>query len=78
MKGQSNCTNYFSILEAEAELALAKGELARASGCIEQLLGKYDELKLRHLKPGIAEHTGTPDLREIFLSRSDVQLILHA
>ena len=34
-------------------MALAKGELERASLCIDQLLGKYDELKLRHLKPGI-------------------------
>jgi hypothetical protein len=42
-----------SILEAEAELALAQGELARAAHCIDQLLGKYDELKLRHLKPCI-------------------------
>jgi DNA-binding SARP family transcriptional activator/tetratricopeptide (TPR) repeat protein len=42
-----------SILEAEAELALAQRELARAARCIDQLLGKYDELKLRHLKPCI-------------------------
>ena len=138
-----------SILEAEAELALAQIDLERAAHCIDQLLGKYDELKLRHLKPGIlllksrvalaagdkeeahqtlcnalalsdemgahrdvwgmcwalreletdraneacatqykeralnevmliAEHTGTPELREIFLSRPDVQVILNA
>ena len=42
-----------SILEAEAELALAQGELDRAARCAGQLLGKYDELKLRHFKPGI-------------------------
>ncbi len=42
-----------SILQAEAELALAQGELGRAARCIEQLLGRYDELKLRHLKPCI-------------------------
>jgi len=42
-----------SILEAEAELALAQGELDRAADCVEQLLGKYDNMKLRHLKPGI-------------------------
>ncbi len=42
-----------SILEAEAELALAKGELDRAKRCTEQLLAKYDELKLHHFKPGI-------------------------
>src|SRR5207247_3203059 len=41
------------ILSAEAELALAKGELDRAARCIAQLLGKYDELNLRHFKPGI-------------------------
>ncbi len=28
-------------------------ELDRAARCVEQLLGKYDELKLRHFKPGI-------------------------
>ncbi|MBN1453009.1 MAG: AAA family ATPase [Anaerolineales bacterium] len=138
-----------SILEAEAELALAQGESTRAARCIEQLLGKYDELKLHHFKPGIlylksrvalvagnkeeayqtlsdalalsdemgahrevwamcwalseleaewgnktvasklieracnevqfiAEHAGTPKLREIFLSRPDVQLIVGA
>jgi DNA-binding SARP family transcriptional activator/tetratricopeptide (TPR) repeat protein len=138
-----------SILEAESELALASGELDRAKRCVEQLLGKYEELSLRHFKPGIlylqarvelaagtkenayqmltsalalsdemgahrnvwavcwalseletergneafanqynerardevmliAGHTGTPQLREIFLSRSDVQLILNA
>ena len=136
-----------SILEAEAELALAQGELDRAARCIEQLLGKYEELKLRHFKPGIlflrarvelaagnkedahqtlcdaltlsdeigahrevwemcwalsqletergnelaavqlkerarhealwiAEHAGTPELREVFLSRPDVQLVV--
>jgi tetratricopeptide (TPR) repeat protein len=135
-----------SILEAEAELALAQGEPARAAHCIEQLLGKYDDLKLHHFKPGIlylrarvelaagnkeqahqslsealalsdemgahrnvwamcwalsgletergndsraaqikerscdelrfiAEHAGTPELREAFLSRPDVQLV---
>ena len=42
-----------SILEAEAELALAKGELDRATHCVEQLLGKYDEIKLRHFNSGI-------------------------
>jgi tetratricopeptide (TPR) repeat protein len=138
-----------SILEAEARLALARGELARAARCTDQLLGKYDELKLRHFKPGIlylrarvelaaenndqahqtlsdalalsdemgahrevwrmcwalteletergdgavagqllerayrevafiAEHAGSPELREIFLSRPDVQLVLNA
>jgi len=138
-----------SILEAEAELALAKGELDRATHCVEQLLGKYDEMKLRHFNPGIlylrakielaagkkdaahqtltdalkltdemgahrevwemratlgklegqrgnksaavqlkkrarhealwiAEHAGTPELREVFLSRPDVLLILGA
>jgi tetratricopeptide (TPR) repeat protein len=41
------------ILSAEAELALATGELDRAARCIEQLLEKYDELNLRHYKPGI-------------------------
>jgi DNA-binding SARP family transcriptional activator len=41
------------ILSAEAELALAQGELARAARCVEQLLVKYDELNLRHFKPGI-------------------------
>jgi tetratricopeptide (TPR) repeat protein len=136
-----------SILSAEAELALARGELARAARCVEQLLGKYDGMKLRHLKPGvlylwarvalaegnkkeayqalsdaltlsdemgahrevwamcaalgkleaergnesasarlrgracievtfIADHASTPGLRETFLSRPDVQLIL--
>ena len=34
-------------------MALAQGELVRAAECTEQLLGNYDELKLRHLKPGI-------------------------
>lgn len=138
-----------SILEAEAELALAKGELDRAKRCAEELLGKYDELKLHHFKPGIlslrarielaagnkdaahqtlidalalsdemgahrkvremcwalsqletergngsiasqlkeracnevkliAEHAGTPELRESFLSQVDVQLVLNA
>ncbi len=42
-----------SILEADAELALAQGELDRAASCVRQLLGKYEELKLRHFKPGI-------------------------
>jgi len=136
-----------SILQAEAELALAKGELDRAARCIRQLLGKYEELKLQHFKPGvlylqarvelaagnnenahqilcdalalsdemgahhevwemcwalsqletergnesvavqleeraihealwIAEHAGTPELREVFLSHPDVQVIL--
>lgn len=138
-----------SVLEAEAELALAIGEQDRAKRCVERLLGKYEELKLRHFKPGIlflrarvelaagnkeaahqtlsdalalsdemgarrqvwemcwalsqleaergnelvafqmkeractevmsiAEHVGTPELREIFLSRLDVQKILCA
>lgn len=42
-----------SILEAEAELALMQGELDHAADCVEQLLGKYDDMKLCHLKPGI-------------------------
>ncbi len=42
-----------SILEAEAELALAKSEFKRAARCVEQLLEKYDKLKLLHFKPGI-------------------------
>ncbi len=138
-----------SILEAEAELALAQGELDRAARCVHQLLGKYEELKLQHFKPGvlylqarvelaagnkenayrtlcdalalsdemgahrevwemcwalsqletergnesvavqlkerarhealwIAEHADTPELREVFLSRPDVQIILGA
>ncbi|PKN94686.1 MAG: hypothetical protein CVU44_02430 [Chloroflexi bacterium HGW-Chloroflexi-6] len=136
-----------SILEAEAELALANGELKCANHCVEQLLGKFDELKLRHFKPGIlflrakielaagdtknayqtlcdalvlsdeigahretwemcavlarlegesgnmpaatewleracaevkliADHANTPELRDIFLSRLDIQLIV--
>jgi len=136
-----------SILEAEAELALAQGKLDQAARCIDRLLEKYDELKLRHFIPGIlhlqarvtlaagnkeeayqtltealassdeigahrdvwsmcwllselesmcgmgafstqlreracdevkyiAEHAGTPDLQEIFLSCPDVRLIL--
>lgn len=140
-------TETLSILQAEAELALAKGELDRAARCIRQLLGKYEELKLQHFKPGvlylqarvelaagnnenahqilcdalalsdemgahhevwemcwalsqletergnesvavqleeraihealwIAEHAGTPELREVFLSHPDVQVIL--
>ncbi len=135
------------ILSAEAELALAQGDLTRAMRCIDQLLAKYDELNLRHFKPGvlylqarvesaagqkeearrtlsnalalsdeigahrevwemcaalgmledergnesasacmqeracaevmfIADHAGSPELREVFLSRADVQLIL--
>jgi hypothetical protein len=31
-----------SILQAEAELALAQDEFARAARCIEQLQGKYE------------------------------------
>ena len=46
-----------TALDAEAELALAQGELTRAARCIEQLLGKYEELQLRHFKPGILFHT---------------------
>jgi len=136
-----------SILEAEAELALAQGELDRAQNCVQQLLGKYEELRLCHFKPGvlflrarvelaagnkkdayetlcdalalsdemgihreiwemcwalclletewgnesvavqlrerayhealrIVEHAGTPELREVFLSRPDVQIIM--
>lgn len=136
-----------SILEAEAELALAQGELDRAARCVSQLLGKYQELGLRHFEPGIlflrarvqlaagnkkdahqtlcdalvlsdemgahrgvweicatlgklegergnesaaiqmkervctevkliAEHAGTPELRDIFLSRPDVKIVL--
>jgi predicted ATPase len=42
-----------SILEAEAELALAQGESDHAADCVCQLLDKYDELKLRHFKPRI-------------------------
>lgn len=42
-----------SILEAEAELALAQGELDRVARCVHQLLGKYEELELRHFEPGI-------------------------
>jgi len=34
-------------------LALAKGELARATRCVDQLLKKFNELKLLHLKPSI-------------------------
>lgn len=138
-----------SILEAEAELALAYGEVDRAEHCVEQLLEKYEALKLRHFKPGIyflrariqlatgnkelayqtlcealvlrdemgahrevwemcwtlsqlemergnesvaaqlqerarhealwiAGHAGTPELRKLFLSRPDVQLLLGA
>lgn len=138
-----------SILEAEAELALAQGELDRAARWVYQLLGKYEELKLQHFKPNalylqakvelaagnkedahktlrnalalsdeigahrevweicwtinqletergnetsaiqmkeractevnlIANHAGTPELREGFLSRPDVQIILGA
>ena len=138
-----------SILEAEAELALAHGELDRAARCVHQLLGKYEELKLQHFKPSvlylrarvelaagnkedarqtlcdaltlsdemgthrgvwemcatlgklegergnesaatqmkerlctevkvIAENAGTPELRDVFLSRPDVQIILGA
>jgi DNA-binding SARP family transcriptional activator/tetratricopeptide (TPR) repeat protein len=135
-----------SILEAEAELALANGDLDCANHRVEQLLGKFQELKMYHFKPGIlflrarvelaagdrekahqnlcdalglsdemgshrevwkmcgvlsqleaergnesiavllrerarhealrtAEHAGTPELRDIFLSCPDVQLI---
>jgi tetratricopeptide (TPR) repeat protein len=138
-----------SILEAEAELALAQGELDHAADCVCKLLGKYDELKLCHFKPGIlylrakielaagnkdaayqtltdalalsdemgahrevwemcaalekleaergngsiasqlkeracnevkliAEHAGTPELRESFLSQADVRLVVGA
>jgi predicted ATPase/DNA-binding SARP family transcriptional activator len=42
-----------SILEAEAELALANGELNRANDCVNQLLGKLDEMQLRQFNPGI-------------------------
>ena len=42
-----------SILEAEAELALAQGALDRATRCVDQLLSKYNELGLRHLQPGL-------------------------
>jgi DNA-binding SARP family transcriptional activator/tetratricopeptide (TPR) repeat protein len=42
-----------SILEAEAALALANGKLESANHCFKQLLEKFDELKLRHFKPGI-------------------------
>jgi tetratricopeptide (TPR) repeat protein len=41
------------VLSAEAELALVQGDLTRATRCIDQLLAKYDELNLRHFKPGI-------------------------
>ena len=34
-------------------MALAKGELDRAERRTEELLGKYDELRLLHFKPGI-------------------------
>ncbi len=42
-----------SILEAEAELALAQGELDRAARCVHLLLGKYEVLQLQHFKPGV-------------------------
>ncbi|MBE0670897.1 MAG: AAA family ATPase [Anaerolineales bacterium] len=42
-----------SILEAEAELALSKGELDRAKLCAEQLLERYEELNLGHFKPSV-------------------------
>jgi DNA-binding SARP family transcriptional activator len=137
------------VLSAEAELALAQGDLTRATRSIDQLLAKYNELNLRHFKPGIlyfqarvelaaghkeeayrmlsnalalsdemgarrevwemcaalsnleaergdesaavqfkqracheamfiAEHAGTPELRQTFLSRADVQLVVGA
>ena len=34
-------------------MALAKGELARATRCVDQLLEKFNELNLLHLKPSI-------------------------
>lgn len=138
-----------SILEAEAALALAHGELDRAARCVGQLLGKYEKRKPQHFKPGglylrarvelaagnkenahqalcdalatsdeigarrdvwgmcwalsqlemergnelaaiqmkeracmevklIADHAGTPELREVFVSRPDVRLVLGA
>ena len=88
-------------------MALAKGELARATRCVDQLLEKFNELNLLHLKPSIlylqariskaagnhsaaiqlkervnrealliADHAGTEEFREIFLSRPDVQKVL--
>jgi DNA-binding SARP family transcriptional activator/tetratricopeptide (TPR) repeat protein len=42
-----------SILEAEAALALANGKLECAKHHVEQLLGKFAELKLRHFRPGL-------------------------
>jgi DNA-binding SARP family transcriptional activator len=42
-----------SILLAQATLALAQGDPARARQIAGQLLRKYDELKLRHLKPEV-------------------------
>ena len=124
-------------------MALVQGELAWAARCIEQLLGKYNGMNLRHLKLGIlylrarislaagnkeeahktlsdemdahrevwamcsalskletkrgnesasaqlrdrarvevtfiADHAQTPELREVFLAQTDVQLILGA
>ena len=51
-----------SILEAEAELALAKGELGRAKRRTEELLEKYEELKLSHFKPGVLYLRGKIEL----------------
>ncbi len=34
--------------------------------------------RARHEALGIAEHAGTPELRDVFLSRPDVQTILNS
>lgn len=40
-----------SILQAAAELAMARDDIREAERCTEQLLRKYDQLKFRHLLP---------------------------
>lgn len=42
-----------SILQAEAEVALARQELERADRRATQLVAKYDQLTLRHLRPDV-------------------------
>lgn len=48
----------FPILIPAAELALVQGEHARAKWFLEQLLEKYEHLRLVHLKPAILKLQG--------------------